>query len=43
MPLKTGSSPKTIQKNVETEIKAGRPKDQAVAIAISKSKETKKK
>lgn len=37
MPLKSGSSKKVIHQNVETEIKAGRPLDQAIAIAYSKA------
>jgi hypothetical protein len=34
VPLKKGSSQKTISRNIRTEIKAGRPRDQAVAIAM---------
>jgi hypothetical protein len=37
MPLKSGKSPKTISSNIRTEIKAGRPPRQAVAIAMSKA------
>ena len=33
MPLRKGSSKKTISANIATEIKHGKPKDQAVAIA----------
>lgn len=35
MPLKKGYGEKTIAKNIGTEIKAGRPQAQAVAIALS--------
>jgi len=35
MPLKKGYSKKTIGKNIATEMKAGRPKKQAVAIALN--------
>lgn len=35
MPLKKGYGEKTIAKNIKTELKAGRPQSQAVAIALS--------
>lgn len=41
MPLKKGSSKKTIQQNIKTEIKAGRKPSQAVAIAYSKAGKSK--
>jgi hypothetical protein len=43
MPLKAGSSKKTIAKNIRTEIKAGRSPKVAVAIALNKAKYKKKK
>lgn len=43
MPLKKGSSKKTIQDNIRTEIRAGRDPKQAAAIAYSKAGKSKKK
>jgi hypothetical protein len=46
MPLKKGKSNKSISANIKTEMKAGKPQRQAIAIAMSvagKSRKTKKK
>ena len=43
MPLKKGYSKKTISKNVAKEKKAGKPTDQAVAIALNSAQESAKK
>jgi hypothetical protein len=42
MPLAKGSSKETIFDNIRAEIKAGKPKKQAMAIALHKAEESKK-
>jgi hypothetical protein len=41
MPLKTGSAKGVISQNIKTEMAAGKPQDQAVAIALSKAGKSK--
>ena len=43
MPLKQGSSPKSVASNIKAEINAGKSKEQAVAIALQIKKEVEKK
>jgi len=43
VPLKKGKSKKVLQQNIKTEIKAGRPVKQAVAIAYAQQRRKKRK
>lgn len=43
MPLKSGKSPKVIAANIRTELAAGKPQKQAVAIAYHKAHKSKGK
>lgn len=43
MPLKTGKSKKVISSNIKTEMAAGKPQKQAVAIALSTARGGKKR
>jgi len=42
MPLKKSTSKKAVSENIKTEVKAGRPVKQAVAIAFSVQRQAKK-
>ena len=43
MPLVKSTSKKAFEKNIKTEVKAGKPVKQAVAIAYSEKREAEKK
>lgn len=42
MPLKRGSSRKVVSENIRTEMAAGRPQKQAVAIALNTARRSRK-
>lgn len=43
MPLKKGKSKKTISANIRTEMHAGKPQKQAIAIAYSEARRSSRK
>lgn len=43
MPLKKGKSRKVVSSNIRTEMAAGKPQRQAVAIALSKAGKSRKR
>lgn len=43
MPIIKSASRKAISKNIKTEMKAGKPQKQAIAIALSTARRAKKK
>lgn len=43
MPLKSGKSRKVIGENIKAELRAGKPRKQAIAIALSKARNGRKR
>jgi len=43
MPLKKSKSKKAVGENIKTEMKAGKPQKQAIAIALQTQRDAKKK
>lgn len=43
MPLKKGKSKEAVSKNIKTEMAAGKPQKQAIAISMSKAGKSNKK